>query len=214
MTDSLGLTEPQDPQCCFCFSSSTFPLHFHVTLQCCYFALVFSCLESREMRRIAVRGFAGIGCVGVHFVPLPKLSPSNCRRYSDKPLEGIGMDEQEKRRTEAAMNGIVDDGHGKPFNFDEFLKSVNQEDLKAGDDMPPLLQYNQPLVDAGLALLETSSSISDLTPAEESALEAVTEMLFKETSVPVTQQVKVTSAVLDHERLRNDERIREAIYTS
>ena len=80
--------------------------------------------------------------------------------------------------------------------------------------MPPLLQYNQPLVDAGLALLETSSSISDLMPAEESALEAVTEKLFKETFVPVTQQFKLTSAVLDHEWLRNDERIRETIYTS
>ena len=59
-----------------------------------------------------------------------------------------------------------------------------------------------------------SSSVSQLTPANVSALEAVTEKLFKETFVPVTQLFKVTSAVLDQEWLRNDERIRETIYTS
>jgi hypothetical protein len=99
---------------------------------------------------------------------------------------------------------------GEGFDLNKYLNEINKDDLKLGDDMPPMLQYNQELVDAGLALLESSSEM-ELDAAEEAALTLATELLFKETLVPFTEQFKIVTAVLDHPRLRENPRIRDAV---
>ena len=68
---------------------------------------------------------------------------------------------------------------------------VSDQDLALGNDMPPLLQYNEELVAAALNLVEhaNSSQMGDgVDPVVEAAIANVMAMLFHEEYVPLSDQ--------------------------
>lgn len=163
------------------------------------------------MRRLlASRVFAPVAPAVRAFLRTPDRRCSSVGE-SKPPVAETFVRHVDKR----TMPGYTVDGRplqDTPFNLKEILSKIDASDLKLGDDLPPMLQHNEPLVEAGLALLDVTQNMK-LDPEDEEALVATIEMLFSETFVPVPVQYCIAEKVLHREKLRSVPKIVEAVNT-
>jgi hypothetical protein len=90
---------------------------------------------------------------------------------------------------------------------------VSDADLHLGDDMPPLLQYNEPLVDSALALVEfVNSDACAGQPRLEAAVAELVGVLFDENFVPVVEQFAAVRRLLALPEVRASPLLRNAAH--
>lgn len=75
--------------------------------------------------------------------------------------------------------------------------NVNVNDLANGNDMPPMLQYNEQLVDAASELLERTNRTDDIPAEELDAVSGIVAMLFSEYLVSPWEQYCVVTRLTD-----------------
>lgn len=92
---------------------------------------------------------------------------------------------------------------------------ISDADLAAANTMPPLLQYNEALVSASLALVEFANgeqSSAVMTPELEAKIGAVMSMIFDESYVPLADQIAVVRDLLAVPAVRETEPVRDAAH--
>jgi hypothetical protein len=81
---------------------------------------------------------------------------------------------------------------------------INVDDLAKGDDMPPMLQYNEQLTEAALALLEHTNNKDSLANEELQAVSGIVGMLFSQEFVSPYQQYLTVARFTDIDAVRKD----------
>lgn len=131
---------------------------------------------------------------------------ASCRRFCS---------EQGKKE----QTGVDSRNEGKPN-----VLHVSDQDLALGNDMPPLLQYNENLVAAALRLVEyannsagTESGTStapaiEITPEMEAGIANIMAMLFHEEYIPLVDQFAAVRELAGMEGIRKSPQLLEAVH--
>jgi len=99
-------------------------------------------------------------------------------------------------------------------------KVTDQDGLNLGNDMPPLLQYNENLVNAALRLVEFANQSSEenvdgvpvVTPEVEAGIANIMAMLFHEEYIPLVEQFLAVRELTKLEAIRKNPKLLEAVH--
>jgi hypothetical protein len=98
---------------------------------------------------------------------------------------------------------------------------VSDQDLALGNDMPPLLQYNENLVASALRLVEFANQSSEeqqdpnvppVTPEVEAGIGNIMAMLFHEEYIPLVEQFLAVRELTKLEAIRKNPKLLEAVH--
>lgn len=102
---------------------------------------------------------------------------------------------------------------------------VTDQDLALGNDMPPLLQYNENLVQSALRLVEFANqsgeegdngkkdpNVPAITPEVEAAIGNIMAMLFHEEYIPLVEQFLAVRELTKLEPIRKNPKLLEAVH--